>query len=106
MRKLQYERLSLRSLAIRQGRAMVRVKNLLTGELATIGVCPACFNLRERRDSLLLQLRRLGYEVAYKEDALNGLFGPNSQHAPGCKYAQKQTKVWELFKSLVQRKRT
>jgi len=105
MDSLKPRQLSLRAFAVKQGRAMVRVKNILTGELATIAVCPACFNLRERRAKLLFQLRHLGYQVAYQKDDVDGLFRLPSQHAPGCKYGQNQTKIWEAFKGLVQRKR-
>ena len=46
---------------------MVRVRRTGTGDLATIGVCPACWNLPERRADLLVQLGKMGLEVAHRK---------------------------------------
>jgi hypothetical protein len=95
--------MSLRQYAVRQGRAMVRVRSLETREPATIGVCPACFNLKKRREVLLLQLAKMGYEVVHPYDRLDGLYRPGRRHAPGCRYGHLATDSWREFASAVKR---
>ena len=73
-----------REAAVREGRAMVRVRRVRTGELATAGVCPACWNTRERRHLLSAQLEKRGLVVAHPADRLDGAYRPQSAHAPGC----------------------
>ncbi len=79
---------TLREFAVKQGRTMVRVRSLATREPATIGVCPACFNLKERREVLLVSLRRMGYEVVHPHDRLDGVYRPGRVHAPGCRHSR------------------
>ncbi len=70
--------------AVRDGRAMVRVHRVLTGELATAGVCPACWNSRERRPVLAARLEKQGLVVADAADRIDGTYQPLGAHAPGC----------------------
>lgn len=93
-----------RYFAVREGRAMVRVRSLKTGENATIGVCPACWNIRERRLVLLIQLKKMGYEVAYRDDRLEGRYRTEGKlHAPLCRYARLQADPWQRFQSALKR---
>ncbi len=73
--------------AVNQGRAMVFVRSPDTGESATIGVCPACWNIRSRRKTLLLKLKNMGYTVQHKNDALDGRYQSGKHHAPRCPYS-------------------
>jgi hypothetical protein len=73
-----------REAAVREGRAMVRVRRVRTGELATAGVCPACWNTRERRSLLSAQLEKQGLVVSHAADRVDGTYRPRSAHAPGC----------------------
>jgi hypothetical protein len=70
--------------AVREGRAMVRVRRVRTGELATAGVCPACWNLRARRPALVARLEKEGLVVADAADRIDGAYLPLVTHAPGC----------------------
>ena len=88
---------TLRQYAVEQGRCMVRVRSLKTHELATIGVCPACFNNKQRRQALLIKLEKMGYEVVHGEDRLDGFYRPGRQHAPGCRYGHPSTDAWDEF---------
>jgi hypothetical protein len=66
--------MGVRKRAVDEGRAFVRVRVKRTGDLATVGVCPACWNLLERRPSVLAQLARLGLEPVHGEDAVDGVY--------------------------------
>jgi hypothetical protein len=92
-----------RALAVGQGRAMVRVRSLATREPATVGVCPACFNLKQRREALLIQLAKLGYEVAHPHDRRDGVYRPGRSHAPGCRYSRLGADSWREFAAAVKR---
>jgi hypothetical protein len=70
--------------AVREGRAMVRVRRVRTGELATAGVCPACWNSRERRPVLVARLENEGLVVADAADGIDGDYRLFAAHAPGC----------------------
>ena len=70
--------------AVRDGRAMVRVRRVRTGELATAGVCPACWSSRERRPVLAARLEAEGLVVADAADRIDGAYQPLGTHAPGC----------------------
>jgi hypothetical protein len=95
-----------RYFAVKEGRAMVRVRSLKTAEPATIGVCPACWNIRERRRVLLVQLKKMGYEPAYRDDRLDGRYRTEGKrHAPGCRYSRLQADPWQRFRSELKRHR-
>jgi hypothetical protein len=89
---------SMRKKAVDEGRAMVRVRNPSTGDLATAGVCPACWNIAERRPSLLAQLSRMGWEPVHKADLADGVYRPRSMHAPGCRHADLSGDPWDRLK--------
>ena len=90
---------TLRKIAVKEGRAMVRVRNIESRDLATIGVCPACWSILERRRVLLVQLSKMGYEVVHRDDLLEGVYRPGKAHAPGCRYARIASDPWERFRS-------
>jgi hypothetical protein len=92
---------TLREFAVKQGRAMVRVRSLSTRDPATIGVCPACFNLKARRLVLLRQLEKLGYEVVHRYDRIDGIYRPGREHAPGCRYRCLEVDDWHRFASVM-----
>jgi hypothetical protein len=94
---------TIRQFAVLEGRAMVRVRSLKTHELATIGVCPACFNLKKRREVLLLKLAKLGYEVAFRQDRLDGVYRASKAHAPQCPYRLLPINGWSQFASVLKR---
>ncbi|MBN2353864.1 MAG: hypothetical protein JXD23_14920 [Spirochaetales bacterium] len=93
----RHKSFSLREDAVKQGRAMVRVISLATREPATIGVCPACFNLKKRREVLLARLLKMGYEVVHPSDRLDGIYRPGRGHAPGCRSGCLGGDDWEEF---------
>jgi hypothetical protein len=76
---------------------MVRVRRTGTGDLATIGVCPACWNIPERRAVLLVQLAKMRLEVAHRDDRAEGAYRPGKPHAPGCRHARLPGDPWERF---------
>jgi hypothetical protein len=91
----------LRKLAVAQGRAMVRVRRLATRDLITAGVCPACWNIPERRRTLLVQLAKMGLEVVHRDDRAEGTYRPGKPHAPGCRYSRLPSDPWQrLAKAL------
>jgi hypothetical protein len=93
-----------RQRAINEKRAMVRVRHLKTREPATIGVCPACWNIRERREVLLIKLRKMGYQVAVKDDLYEGLYFTDKAHAPGCPYKKISADPWKRFESTLKKR--
>jgi hypothetical protein len=95
----------LRKLAVAEGRAMVRVRRISTHDLATVGVCPACWNIPERRAALLAQLARMGLEVAHRDDRADGAYRPGKPHAPGCRHRGLAVDPWERFSRAVDRRR-
>jgi hypothetical protein len=97
------EPFSLREYAVKQGRAMVRVRSLATRDPATIGVCPACFNLKKRREVLLARLTKMGYEVVHPYDRLDGVYRPGRSHAPGCRYGRLGGDDWDEFAQALKR---
>ena len=86
-----------RKIAVAQGRAMVRVRKSQSGELATVGLCPACWNIRERRRDLLVQLAKMELSVVHREDGLEGTYRPGRAHAPGCRHAGIPSDPWKRF---------
>ena len=74
----------LRSEAVGEGRAMVRVRRTGTGEPATAGVCPGCWNSPQRRPALIAKLAKEGLAVVHPADGVDGAYKPQSTHAPGC----------------------
>jgi hypothetical protein len=94
-----------RKLAVREGRAMVRVRKLRGGELATVALCPACWNIPERREALLARLAKMELEVVHRDDRLEGVYRPGKAHAPGCPYARLHPDPWKRFAQQVQKRR-
>ena len=92
-----------RKLAVIEGRAMVRVRCIKTHDLATIGVCPACWNQKDRRQVLLIKLKKMGLEVVHKDDLPEGVYRPGKEHAPGCPYGKKIKEPWEEFSRVIQK---
>ena len=88
-----------RKIAVRQGRAMIRVRWKKSGETATVGVCPACWNIPERRSVLLTKLDKMGLEVAFRDDRYEGLYFTDRSHAPGCPYSRLSADPWQRFAS-------
>lgn len=76
---------------------MIRVRYIDNREPTTVAVCPACWNARERREVLLFKLKKMGVEVVYKGDTLDGFYHPGKPHAPGCPYANKTIDPWKRF---------
>ncbi len=70
--------------AIRDGRTFVDVRLTATGRLATVGVCPGCWNSREVRPLLLARLAARGMAVVHGADAATGTYRRGSAHAPRC----------------------
>ncbi len=92
-------------MAIAEGRAMIRVRYKDTHELTTVAVCPGCWNIRERRKVLLFKLDKMGLEVVFKDDYLNGVYRYGKQHAPNCPYKNISSDPWERFKNTVEKNR-
>jgi hypothetical protein len=89
--------IAARRLAVAEGRAMVRVRRSGTRDLATVGVCPACWNIPERRAVLLVQLAKMDLEVAHRDDRAEGVYRPGKPHAPGCRHGRLPSDPWERF---------
>jgi hypothetical protein len=70
--------------AVREGRALVSVRKGRTGHMATVGVCPACWNDPVRRKALLAQLAQRGLVVVHGEDGASGRYLSGAAHAPNC----------------------
>ena len=92
-----------RKLAVLEGRAMVRVRRLADRELATIGVCPACWNIPERRKVLLAKLAKMELEVVHRDDQLEGRYRSGKAHAPGCPYSRLSSDPWKRFASAMKK---
>ena len=78
---------------------MVRVRRTGTGDLATIGVCPACWNIPERRADLLVQLGKMGLEVAHRDDRPGAPTGrasptPPAAATPACRAIPGSASPW------------
>ena len=94
-----------RKIAVREGRAMVRVRRKADGELATVGVCPACWNIPERRRVLLRKLEKMGLEVIYRADLQEGTYYTDRSHAPGCPYSRISADPWKRFENSLRKRR-
>jgi hypothetical protein len=86
-----------RRMAVQEGRAMVRVRRVAGGQLITAAVCPACWNMRQRREALLARLKKMGLEVVHRDDLLEGRYRPGKAHAPGCPYSRLCPDPWRRF---------
>ena len=86
-----------REMAVKEKRAMVRVKYLEDGRMATIAVCPACWNIPDRRRVLLRKLEKMGLEVVYRADRQDGTYYSDRSHAPGCPYSRISADPWKRF---------
>ena len=86
-----------RKLAVLEGRAMVRVRRVKTRDLLTAGLCPACWNIPERRKILLAQMAKMGLEVVHRDDLAEGIYRPGKPHAPGCRHARLPSDPWQRF---------
>ena len=86
-----------RKLAVKQGRCMIRVRYIKSKELATIGVCPGCWNIYDRRKVLLIKLKKMGLEVVFNGDKLDGNYNYEKDHAPQCPYKKISTDPWKRF---------
>ncbi len=84
---------------------MIRVRYIKTHDLATIGVCPACWTIKERRRVLLMKLEKMGLEVVFKDDRLDGIYRTSGKkHAPGCPHSKIEADPWKRFQSALNRK--
>ncbi|RKX74805.1 MAG: hypothetical protein DRP87_16065 [Spirochaetes bacterium] len=95
----------IRKMAIQQKRAMVRVRYIKSREPATIGVCPACWNIKERRQVLLKKLNKMGLEVVYKGDRYDGFYHRDKNHSPGCPYRNISPDPWKRFRTAMEKKK-
>ena len=93
-----------RELAVKQKRAMVRVRYLDDRRLATIAVCPACWNIPERRNVLLTKLKKMGLEAAFRDDRENGRYMTDKSHAPGCPYSRVSSDPWKRFSAVMKKR--
>ncbi len=93
--------MNVRKKAVLEGRAFVRVRGKRTGDLATIGVCPACWNLPSRRLTLLAQLSRMGLVPVHREDLAEGVYRARSIHAPGCRFSHIPADPWERLRKAI-----
>ena len=91
---------------------MVRVRRLDDREPATVGVCPACWNIRERREVLLARLAKMKLEVVHREDHLAGRYFAGKLHAPGCPWSSlssdprhREDEVWQRFAAVLRSRR-
>ncbi|HVP17916.1 MAG TPA: hypothetical protein VMU36_02905 [Spirochaetia bacterium] len=78
--------MTARAEAVREGRALLRVRKSTTGRFATVGVCPACWNIPARRKTLLAKLAQRGLVVVHGEDGATGRYLPGKAHAPNCSW--------------------
>ncbi len=79
--------MTARTKAIQEGRAFVRVSKGTTGQWATVGVCPACWNDPARRKTLLAELAERGFAVVHSEDGATGAYLHGTAHAPDCPWS-------------------
>ena len=94
---------TLRRRAVRDGRAMIRVRYADTGELSTAAVCPGCWNDPERRRALLARMKKMHVEVVSERDGLGGIYRPGKNHMPSCPYRDRKD-AWERFRSQMERR--
>ena len=91
---------SKRKIAVSEKRAMIRVRFIKNRRPATVGVCPACWNIPERRQVLLIKLgKKMDLEVMHKDDRYEGSYFSDRRHAPGCPYAELSADPWKRFES-------
>jgi hypothetical protein len=93
---------TLRKISVSEGRAMIGVLHLESRKPATIGVCPGCWNTKERRTLLTRTLGKMGYAVAYKDDLPEGKYLTGKTHAPGCRHKGLTLQCadpWKRFKA-------
>jgi hypothetical protein len=73
-----------RAQAVQEGRALIRVRDARTGELATAGVCPGCWDSHIFRPLLLAKLAEKGLAVVHGADGATGRYEGARAHAPRC----------------------
>jgi hypothetical protein len=88
----------IRRRAVRDGRAMIRVRYTDTGELSTAAVCPGCWNDPERRRALLVRLKKMKVEVVSPQDGPDGTYLEGEAHLRDCPYRHKKD-AWEKFRN-------
>ena len=84
---------------------MIRVRYVKSRDPATIGVCPGCWNIKERRKVFLYKLKKMGLEVVHKNDTLDGVYNYGKEHAPKCPYRKIATDPWKRFDNALNRTR-
>ncbi|MBN1500884.1 MAG: hypothetical protein JW982_12045 [Spirochaetes bacterium] len=94
----------LRQNAVADGRAMIAVIYRDTKEFSTAAVCPACWNDRSRRFTLLKHMEKLNVQVISKEDKIDGVYLKGKKHILTCKYND-EIDPWLKFKIQNSRKR-
>ncbi len=94
---------SKRKIAVHEKRAMIRVRHIGTRKPATVGVCPACWNIPDRRRVLIRMLQKMDLEVAHRDDLYEGLYFTDRRHAPGCRYAKVSADPWKRFEATMKR---
>jgi hypothetical protein len=77
-----------REAVVQEGRAIIRVRRVRTGQLAAVGVCPGCWNSRVRRQALLRGLAKRGLMVVHGDDAATGSYRDGGAHAPRCPWGR------------------
>ncbi len=79
---------NLRKAVVQEGRCMVKVRYPSSGEFSTAAICPACWNNRPRRKSLLERMIQIGVEPVHSKDLLDGTYDTEKNHSPQCPYKQ------------------
>ena len=80
--------MSRRTAAVREGRAFVSVREVRSGRLAAVGVCPGCWNTPSRRAELLAALVGNGLAVVHGEDSATGTYREGVKHAQRCPWGR------------------
>ncbi len=79
---------NLRKETVQEGRCMVRVRYPSSGKSSTATMCPACWNNRPRRESLLQEMTQMGVTPVHSKDLLDGNYDTGENHSPRCPYKQ------------------
>ncbi|GMT48604.1 MAG: hypothetical protein IEMM0008_0143 [bacterium] len=77
---------NLRKEVVEEGRCMVRVRYPSLGEWTTAAMCPACWNNRPRRKTLLRKMTQMGVKPVHSKDLLDGVYETGKNHSPRCPY--------------------
>lgn len=70
----------------------------------SIGVCPGCWNSKERRKILLFKLKKMGLEVGHKNDTVEGSYNYEKEHAPKCPYSNIEIDPWKRFENALHKR--